>query len=105
VSGAAVVVLNTDTNTATRLATMRPAITKRVSLWRQLPGCGRVAGFKKSVRGGIVLPVGVRLEINPLLQLGDVTDTVSVTAEAPILETSTASWAATWTTAASWTCR
>ncbi|MFB3825531.1 MAG: carboxypeptidase regulatory-like domain-containing protein [Bryobacteraceae bacterium] len=93
VSGATVVVLNTDTNTATRLATNETGYYEASFL---LAGNYQVvaesAGFKKSVRGGIVLPVGVRLEINPLLELGDVTDTVSVTAEAPILETSTASW-------------
>jgi carboxypeptidase family protein/TonB-dependent receptor-like protein len=49
------------------------------------------SGFKRLVRSGIDLPVGTKLDIPLTLEVGGVTDTVSVTAEAPLLETSTAS--------------
>jgi hypothetical protein len=35
--------------------------------------------------------VNDRLEVNPILQIGDVTETVNVTAESPLLETASAS--------------
>ena len=45
------------------------------------------AGFRKSIRSGIVLPVSARVEINFMLQVGDVAETVSVTGEAPLVDT------------------
>ncbi len=48
-------------------------------------------GFKKSVHDNIEVRVNDRLEINMVLQVGDVTDTVTVSAEAPLLETTSAS--------------
>jgi hypothetical protein len=47
-------------------------------------------GFKKLVRQGIELRVSDRLSIDLPLEVGAVQDTVSVTAETPLLETSTA---------------
>ncbi len=91
VSNAAVVVLNTDTNAAMRLSTNSTGYYEANFL---LPGNYQLSaeyqGFKKSVRSGIVLSVGARLEIDLLLELGATSQTVSVTAEAPILDTSTA---------------
>ncbi len=92
VANATVIVLNTDTNTATRLATNETGYYEASFL---LAGnyqlSAESAGFKKSVRDGIVLPVGTRLEIDLVLELGAMTQTVSVTAEAPMLDTSTVS--------------
>jgi hypothetical protein len=48
-------------------------------------------GFKKLVRSGIEVNVASRLEINLQLEVGGLTETVEVTAEAPLLETTTAS--------------
>jgi hypothetical protein len=48
-------------------------------------------GFKRLVRSGITVNVGARLEINLALEIGAVAETVQVTAEAPLLETTTAS--------------
>lgn len=48
-------------------------------------------GFKRLVRSGITVNVGARLEINLSLEIGAVAETVQVTAEAPLLETTTAS--------------
>ncbi|HYE74941.1 MAG TPA: carboxypeptidase-like regulatory domain-containing protein, partial [Blastocatellia bacterium] len=50
-----------------------------------------VAGFKNYVREGITLPVGETLEINIELVVGGVGETVNVTADAPLLETTNAS--------------
>ncbi|MGH8246283.1 MAG: carboxypeptidase-like regulatory domain-containing protein, partial [Gammaproteobacteria bacterium] len=60
-----------------------------------LPGTYQVAaeapGFKKSLRQGLVLPLNARLEIDMRLELGMVSETVAVTAQAPLLDTSTTS--------------
>src|SRR5438093_376744 len=92
VSSVAVTVTNTDTNTAAHLKTNDTGYYEANLL---LPGNYQVQvdspGFRRSVRGGIVLSVSTRLEINVEMQLGALTETVSVTAEAPILDTSTVS--------------
>jgi hypothetical protein len=92
VPGTAVLVTNVETNTAVRLTANDTGYYEANLL---LPGSYQVtaeaAGFKKLVRSGIVLPVSTRLEINMTLELGTVTETVSVTAEAPLLDTSTVS--------------
>lgn len=59
------------------------------------PGTYRVSagsgGFKKSVRDGLSLQVEDRLRIDIRLELGDAASTVQVTAEAPLVESETAS--------------
>ncbi len=49
------------------------------------------AGFKKFVRDGLTLDVQARPQIDITLEPGDVQSTVSVTGEAPLLETNSAS--------------
>ncbi|MEK7407594.1 MAG: carboxypeptidase-like regulatory domain-containing protein, partial [Acidobacteriota bacterium] len=92
VAGAPVTVTNRDTNAVTRLATNE---TGYYEASRLLPGSYEIAaeapGFKKSIRGGIVLPVGSRLEIDLRLEVGAISESVSVTAEAPMLDTSNVS--------------
>ena len=44
-------------------------------------------GFKKTTQGNIELNVADRLAINLVLQVGEVTETVSVSTEAPVVET------------------
>ncbi len=60
-----------------------------------LPGLYRVtvemAGFKKAVRDSIELRVNDRLALDFTLELGSVAESVVVTGETPLLETSTAS--------------
>ncbi len=46
-------------------------------------------GFKKVQRSGIVLQVNQAARIELVLEIGDVTDTVKVTAEAPLLQATT----------------
>jgi len=92
VPGATVMVENVEMNTSTRLATNQTGYYEATLL---LAGSYRVSaemtGFKKTVRSGLVLPMGGTLEIDLPLQVGGVAETLSVTAEAPVLETSTVS--------------
>lgn len=48
-------------------------------------------GFKKVVRSGLEVNVSARLEINFNMEVGAMVETVQVTAEAPLLETTSAS--------------
>ncbi len=52
-------------------------------------------GFKKYSRSGIRVQTSDRIELDITLQVGDVAETVTVTAEAPPLETASASMAST----------
>jgi len=60
-----------------------------------IPGTYRVeveiAGFKKAVRDGIELHVNDRLPLDFTLELGNLTETVVVTGETPLLESTSAS--------------
>ncbi|HJZ99084.1 MAG TPA: carboxypeptidase-like regulatory domain-containing protein, partial [Candidatus Solibacter sp.] len=55
-----------------------------------VPGSYRItaekAGFKNLVRSGITLSVNDRLELNLMLEVGNQTESVTVTAEAPLLD-------------------
>ncbi|MCX6631596.1 MAG: TonB-dependent receptor [Candidatus Solibacter sp.] len=60
-----------------------------------IPGMYRItaekAGFKRAVRSGIEVNVNARLELNLTVELGTLTETVTVTGEAPLLDTTSAS--------------
>src|SRR6516165_6454727 len=60
-----------------------------------IPGPYRVvvqkSGFKRLVREGIQVDIASRLEINMQMELGAVSDSVTVTSEAPLLTTTDAS--------------
>ena len=92
VPGASVVITNIETNSVARTTTNATGYYE-VPL---LPG-GRytisveLSGFKKTVRGPVELSVGSRLEITVELAVGNIAETVTVTAEAPLLETTSAS--------------
>ncbi len=90
VANASVIVTNTETNTVFALRSNETGYYEANLL---LPGLYQIAveapGFKKTVRGRIQLQVSTRLEINLTLELGTLAETVSVTAEAPLLDTST----------------
>ncbi len=92
VMGAAVFVTNSDTNTASELKTNSTGYYEASLL---LPGNYRVSvdatGFRRFIRAGLVLTVSTRLEIDAELQIGSLAETVTVTAEAPLLDTSTMS--------------
>ncbi len=92
IGGAAVTVRNTDTNVKSVLTTN---VTGYYEANLLIPGSYEVAaeapGFKRLVRSGVTLPVSSRLEVNLPMEIGGVTETVSVTAEAPLLETNAVS--------------
>ncbi len=92
VVNAAVTVTSVETNTT--LST-RSNETGYYAVNLLLPGNYRVsaeaAGFKKLVRSGIVLPVSTQVQVDFRLEVGAVTETVSVTAEAPLLDTNAVS--------------
>ncbi len=48
-------------------------------------------GFKKAVRQNLTVNVGTRLDIDMTMEIGGVTETIQVTGEAPLLETTSAS--------------
>lgn len=87
---ATVTVTNTDTNTSLVLTTNQTGYYEANLL---LPGNYRVqveaAGFKRSVRDSITLRISSRIEISVQLQVGGVSESVTVSADAPLLDTST----------------
>ena len=92
VPGVEVIITNTGTNVST------PTLTNQAGLYDVpllLPGSYEVSaelhGFKKFVRRGITLAVGSRVEINIQLEIGERAETVTVTAEEPLIQTTNAS--------------
>lgn len=89
IAGAAVQVTNTGTNTSVRLVTNENGYYEAPLL---LPGSYSVTaemqGFKRLVRSGITLAIGERLQIDLQLEVGATTESVTVSAEAPLLDTS-----------------
>src|SRR5574340_373542 len=92
VPGAKVTVVNTGTNVATQLVANETGYYQANLL---LTGSYRVSaeaeGFKKSIRDNIELPVSTQLQVDIRLELGAITETISVTAEAPLLDVSSMS--------------
>jgi hypothetical protein len=83
---APVVAVNTETQVVTKTVTNQTGI---YQLLRLRPGpytlTVEVSGFKKLERGGITVQVGDRLTIDLTLAVGQTTEVISVTAEAPLL--------------------
>ena len=93
VAGASITVTNLGTN-ETRRTTTSPS--GHYELRFLVPGryqvAAELAGFKKTVRGPVDLGVGgSSLDIDLTLEVGNVAESVTVTGEAPLLETTTAS--------------
>src|SRR5215831_6308410 len=92
VVGASVTVKNNDTNVTVNLRTNDTGYYEANLL---LPGNyqidGEASGFKHLSRKGIVLPVSSKLEVDLRMEVGGITETISVTAEAPLLETNAVS--------------
>ena len=88
ITGAKVVVTNIET------AVSQPYQTNNTGYYEaSLLNAGKyrltveAPGFKKAVRESIELPVGTRLQVNFTLELGNVSESVTVSAEAPLLDT------------------
>jgi carboxypeptidase family protein len=98
ISGATVIVSNTGTGTSARITTNTGGYYEAPLL---LPGIYSVTventGFKRYLRSGLTLALGEQLQINIQLELGNTTDSVTVTAEPPMLDTSTVSTGRTLT--------
>ncbi|HNY41380.1 MAG TPA: carboxypeptidase-like regulatory domain-containing protein, partial [Bryobacteraceae bacterium] len=92
VPNAAVTVTNTATNSVRRLVTNDTGYYEANLLEPSTYTVGVEAqGFKKVIRSGITLNVSARIEIDVALEIGGVAETVEVTGEAPLLETTSAS--------------
>lgn len=92
IPGAQVVVTHTSTNTAATTTSDEAGNYKVLYL---SPGQYVVSvehpGFRKLVRQGLEVRVGDQIALDLKLEVGAVQDTISVSADAPLLETSTAS--------------
>ncbi|MBL8211638.1 MAG: TonB-dependent receptor [Bryobacterales bacterium] len=92
IAGAAVSVINTGTNTVSKLTTNGSGYYEAPLL---LPGTYSVTvemqGFKKTVRSGITLAIGDRLNIDVQMEIGTAAESITVTSEAPMIDTSTVS--------------
>ena len=85
VPGAKVLVTNTATGITTNVQTGSDGRFVAVSL------LGReAAGFKRTERAGIVLEVAQQASITIALEVGAISETVKITAQAPLLEASSA---------------
>jgi hypothetical protein len=86
--GVTVTITNVDTNVSATLTTNSTGYYQAPLL---LPGNYRVAaelqGFKTSVRSGVILSVAQQATVDLTLGVGAVSETVTVSGEAPILET------------------
>jgi hypothetical protein len=87
---AVVVVTNTDTNVATRLATNASGFYEAPLL---LAGPYQVTvearGFKKTVRPNLVLGMRGQLRIDIQLEVGSLAESITISSESPLLDTST----------------
>ncbi len=92
IPGASVKITNTSTGITTSLVTNDQGNYQAPFL---IPGIYRVsaeiAGFKRFLRDGIELRVDDRLEVDIALSVGEVTETVTVVGDSPLLETASAS--------------
>jgi hypothetical protein len=92
IPGASVVVTNTAMGTKVSLTTNADGFYSALLLQ---PGVYKIEataqGFKKLLRDGVEVRVADRLEINLALEVGSAAESVTVTAEAPLMNTETAS--------------
>ena len=92
IAGAKVIINNTETNTATTLTTGDSGNFEANLLNAGLYSVTvEHSGFKKSIRNGLTLNVAGRLEMDFQLQIGAAVEVISVTAEAPLIDTTSAS--------------
>jgi hypothetical protein len=99
VAGASVTVTNVDTNTSVQALTNSSGYYEAPLL---IPGNYRMtvesSGFKKLVQSGLTLGLGELQKINGTLEVGNANESVTVSAESMMLDTSTTSSGKTLTT-------
>lgn len=92
VPGALVTVVNTATNSSVNATTNDSG---EYTVLYLTPGSYMISieakGFKKSVRQNIEVRIGDKLALDVTLEVGAVTDSVNITSDAPLLETTNAS--------------
>ena len=92
IPNASIQVTNLETNSVTKITSNDSGYFEANFL---NPGPYNIAveasGFKKALRQGLELQVGGRLSVDVELQIGSAAETVQVTAEAPLIDTTTAS--------------
>src|SRR5712692_8608350 len=90
IAGAQVIVINTDTNVPTALKTNDAGYYEAPLL---VAGAYRVTveapGFRKAEHPPFDLPVGARLEVNFKLEVGALSDTITVSGDAPLINSDT----------------
>ncbi len=92
IPNANVTVTNTATNETRRLTTNETGYYEANFLEPSVYTVSvEAGGFKKAVRSGLTVNVSARLDIGFSLEVGAVTESIEVTGEAPLLETTTAS--------------
>ena len=97
--GATVVVTNTGTNVSTQLTTNDEGFyTAPLLLAGQYQVTVEAPGFKKTVRSNLVLTMRDQLRIDLQMEVGGVNESITITAESPILDTSTVTTGKTLTT-------
>jgi len=89
VVGATVTATNTDTNVSIQVITNETGYYEaNLLVAGNYEMSAESTGFKKTIRSGIVLPVGTRAEIDLQLELGQVSESISVNAQVPLVDTS-----------------
>jgi len=92
VAGVKVVVVQAETNFESQVQTNAEGLFRVQSLQ---PGSYNVtfelSGFKRTVQRGLMLRVGDVLPVNAILELGQLTESVQVSAQSALLETETSS--------------
>ncbi len=99
VPGATVTVTNTDTGVQRSVSTNERGAYRAYPVQ---PGTYEIAasseGFKTRVQGGVIVQVAATVKVDLRLELGQVTETVEVTGQVPVLQTQDASVGGTVTT-------
>ncbi|MBI5085547.1 MAG: TonB-dependent receptor [Acidobacteria bacterium] len=91
IPGAAMAVTNIDTNLTQRTKTNQTGYYEvNLLVAGKYTVTAEATGFKKSVRSGVDLDVGGRMDLPFQLQIGQIAETVEVTAEAALLDTTSA---------------
>jgi hypothetical protein len=89
--GVAIVLTNEETGQFREITTSSEGTYVATQL---VPGrykvVAQLAGFRTGERSGLILPVGTTLTINLALQVGGVAETVTVTGESPLVDTTSA---------------
>ena len=99
VQGAAITVTNVNTNTVFQVTTNSTGYYEVPLLQAgSYQMTAAASGFKKLVRSGLELGLGEQQKIDLVLEVGSLSESVTVTAESPIIDTSTTSSGKTLTT-------